>query len=260
MSTLILVFAALKILTFGTKAYNKAIALKTVLTNMENAGMKLNWLNTKRLILVKNIEKAQTLLQNKLLIKKNLLIHLENGLRAKGIILLKLQIFLMKVLAAVMSVNPFILAVVAIAGLVLAFGALTSVVEKNTEKYKENTKALQAANYESTRTVKSIQQITKQMEKFNNMSYLTPEQQEELETLNSQLSELYGEENQGSMAGRLIDGSINVELQIRLNQLAVEKEINAIHERRQELAESLLRTTNQQYMMAQEAEEFIVPL
>ena len=78
------------------------------------------------------------------------------------------------------------------------------------------------------------------MEKFNNMPFLTPAQREELETLNSQLEELYGEENQRFIAARLTDGSIDLELQARLNLLAIEEEITKQYENRLDIAKSLV--------------------
>jgi hypothetical protein len=93
-------------------------------------------------------------------------------------------------------------------------GRSSNAVARNSKEIEENTKQIQANIFETGRTVRSVEQVIQKMEEFNDLPFLTPDQQEELENLNQQLRELFGEDANEFMAVRAVDETIDLVSQL----------------------------------------------
>ena len=105
----------------------------------------------------------------------------------------------LKALTAVLLANPITLIITAITaaavGLVFAVGRMTTSAERAEKEFKKLSKTLTAGRYEIAKTERSFKDLNEEIEKYNNMPFLTAEQSEELNTSLEKLAELVGEEN-----------------------------------------------------------------
>jgi hypothetical protein len=150
---------------------------------------------------------------------------------------IKAKIIALKILNAVMAVSPIIFLVTGFLLLTSAMGKSSLATQRNSKEIEENTKQIQANIFERRRTIKSIEDVIKKMEEFNDLPFLTSSQQEELENLNSQLRELFGDDANQFMATRAVDGSIDLARQV------AEAE-RFLHEQRQKQGQERLALIN----------------
>ena len=146
-----------------------------------------------------------------------------------------------------------------LAGVILAVGHFNSATKKNTEALKENRKELQAGMFERRRTIRSIQQVIDKMEEFNDLPFFTPGQKDELEKLNEQLRELFGEDAERFIATRAIDGSLDLVRQQLLSQQFIGEQLNKQAQDRIDLTENLIEAQTRHTAQVQAAMDIEVP-
>lgn len=123
-----------------------------------------------------------------------------------------------------------------IAALIIGFNKLSKSQERSAKKFQEATNKINAANYEINRTLRSINTLRSQIEKLNQLSFLTPEQEEELETLKEKFAETIGEE----FVVRLSDGTIFWEQTLERIADFENQKIEELRKNRQDLLKTTL--------------------
>ena len=112
------------------------------------------------------------------------------------------------VLALWVALGPFGIALIAItagaAALAFALGRANTAADRANKKFQENTSILEANNYEINRSLRNVNKLREEIEQLSRLSFLTPDQAEELDTLKEKLAETVGEE----FIARLQDGSV----------------------------------------------------
>lgn len=141
-----------------------------------------------------------------------------------------------------MAFSPVLLLVAGFVLFTAVLGRSANAIERNTKALEENRKELQASMFERRRTVRSIQQVIDKMEEFNDLPFLTPQQKDELETLNEQLRELFGQDAERFMATREIDGSLNLVSQQLLSQQFISEQLNKQAQDRIDLTNNLIES------------------
>ncbi len=247
MGTIGLIIAGLKLNAFWVKANNAAKQKAIILQKMEAKDMKLSWWQKLRLAAA---ERTGTIEVNKNTAAKgkNTVGTAANtaGTNVSTVAVTKNSIawaFLNKV----MALNPAILLITVLAGVALWMGRSSNAVARNSKEIEENTKQIQANIFETGRTVRSVEQVIKKMEEFNDLPFLTPDQQEELENLNQQLRELFGEDANEFMAVRAVDETIDLVSQLAEAERYIHIQRQKQGQERLELVKELLNAEKALY-------------
>jgi hypothetical protein len=103
--------------------------------------------------------------------------------------------------------GPIGLAILAIMGVVTAVGFLATKTERAEKALKKQNDIIEAAQYEFNKLTRTVNDSIEEIDRLNNLSFLTPEQEKELENAKEKIAELVGEEN----IVRNIRGEVDIE-------------------------------------------------
>ena len=182
----------------NTKILGKNAAATKAKTALTWSDVKAEWASIK----AKKASTAATALQTKA--NFSLLGSLKQLIFT---MLAKIATLIKMTIAWFAALGPIGWAIGAITAVGLAIGFLINHQKRSEERFQKMTDEINAANFELRRSARNINSLIREMEKLNNLAFLTEEQKSELEDLGEKLAELVGETNVVR-----INGVVNLEL------------------------------------------------